>query len=222
MCEDDELADLARARADFVKRLFAVTLSVGIANQLSQLMKDSGNLSFLVFVEHKWRSLTLLCISLAIVVTSWQGYHRAIKKLPLKDVGRFYIDIALVFLYLLLTLSTDAPSRWFSMHAAIFILYLAWDWLRSRLPDYKQRPHLHERSMTITIVWLIYFLVIWLQQSELPFFATSTGFALIALAALAGVILYREDKTKHWGWKIKLTTSILPLGIIYCAATIRL
>jgi TRAP-type C4-dicarboxylate transport system permease small subunit len=177
-------------------------------------------------VLHDWRTILLLLISLTIVVSSWEGYLGAIERMPLEDAPRFWIDIALVFSYLLLTLSSQVYNLWFSIHMVIFLEYLAWDIARSNLDIYKERQKAHPQwqhqlSMVITIVWLVYFLVIFLLKNYTHRFDGPLGFTTIALAALAGVILYRLDKKYRWCWPCKIVAGVAPLLVLVVVAYLK-
>ncbi len=132
----------------------------------------------------------------------------------------------LVFSYLLLTLSSQIYGLWFSIHALIFFEYLAWDIARSNLSVYKRRQEAspqrhHQLSMVITIVWLLYFVIIFLLKNYTPYFDGSVGFTVIALAALAGVVLYRRDKEYRWCWPCKIGASLVPLLVLAVVAYLK-
>jgi hypothetical protein len=222
----------AKAKEDFIKRLFAVTLSVGVASQIVRIMFDPSHFPGQSAqydwspVLHEWRTILLLGISLTIVVSSWEGYLGAIERMPLEDELRFWIDIALVFSYLLLTLSSQIYGLWFSIHTVIFVEYLAWDIARSNLAVYKERQKAspqrqHQLSMVITIVWLLYFVIVLLLKNYTPYFEGPLGFTAIALAALAGVLLYRRDKTYRWCWPCKLGAVLAPLIVLAVVACLK-
>jgi hypothetical protein len=203
----------ASGREDFIKRLFAVTLSVGIANQFSHVMLDPSavvdhHLTWHPFYD-KWRDLLLLLISLIIVVSSWEGYLQAVLRNPLEDAGRFWVDIAIVFTYLILTLSTEDPGAWFLIHVAIFVEYMIWDILRSHLSTFVSRKNIYEGSLTITVVWLAFFFILFLMKRYCSYFDKSLGFVAISLAVLSGVFLYRSDKKyrERWTWPIKASVT---------------
>jgi hypothetical protein len=217
--ENPEPSSTAKAREDFIKRLFAVTLSVGVASQIGRIMFDPSHASHQYDwqpVFDQWKTILLLAISLTIVVSSWEGYLGAIERLPLEDAFRFGIDIVLVFTYLMLTLSSQVYGLWFSIHTVIFFEYLVWDMARSNLDAYKQRQAVspqrrHQLSMTITIVWFLDFVIIFLLENYTRYFDSSLGFIMIAFAALAGVLLYRRDKKSLWCWRCKIGACLLPL-----------
>jgi hypothetical protein len=227
--KNPEPTSTAKAREDFIKRLFAVTLSVGVASQIVRIMFDPSHISpqyDLSPVLNQWRTILLLCISLTIIVSSWEGYLGAIERMPLEDAARFWIDIALVFSYLLLTLSSQIFGLWFSIHAVIFFEYLAWDMARARLDVYRKRQEefpqrQHQLSMVITIVWLLYFAGILLLKNYTGYFDGAIGFTAIAFAALAGVLLYRLDKKYRWCWPCKIGAVVAPLTALAVVAFLK-
>jgi hypothetical protein len=90
---------IARDRSDLVKRLFAVCLSVGFANQIINMVwLTNGKLP----PSNEVPDLLLLIVSLIIIVLSWDGYLRVLQEFPLEDVYRFFLDIGIVFSYLIL------------------------------------------------------------------------------------------------------------------------
>jgi hypothetical protein len=108
----------------------------------------------------------------------------------------------------------------------IFLEYLAWDIARSNLDIYKDRQKAHPQrqhqlSMVITIVWLVYFLIIFLLKNYTHRFDGPLGFTTIALAALAGVILYRLDKTYRWCWPCKIVAGLAPLLVLAVIAYLK-
>jgi hypothetical protein len=73
---------LAENRADFIRRLFAVTVSVGFANQLIRMtwVTDSqfpqkDELPHIIF----------LVLGLLLVIQSWEGYFVTINNRPLRN-----------------------------------------------------------------------------------------------------------------------------------------
>ena len=51
-------------------------------------------------------------------------------------------------------------------------------------------------------------------ETVLHVFSTPVGFTAIALAALAGVILYRLDKKYRWTWPMKSFANLFPLVLL--------
>jgi hypothetical protein len=212
-----ELCKLAKERADLVRRLFAVTVSVGFAAQLTRIVSASiigGQLVWPKFWEH-WHELVLLFISMVAVVGSWEGYLISIERTPLKDRTRFYIDVAIVFSYLILMLSSPVDKAWLWALAAVFVLYTMWDIasIRARAKFTTSRLEvapLHMRSLSITILWLIFFvaLALFSQVDDLR------GFFCASLAALLAVVLYRVDKHRRPTWPGKIALLAFPVILL--------
>jgi hypothetical protein len=167
----------ADIRADLIKRLFAVAISVGAATA---------------------------------TVLSWDGYLLSINDRPLGNFWRFAIDIALVFIYMFLLMTSYHLTWWLFIHALIYALYIIWDLLTvyEHLPKYYYAAPagtqtvarvylggLHDspdvsRGPIITIGWGIYFFILYainVQGLENRVFGTT-------IFAVAGLILYRIDK----------------------------
>ncbi len=129
----DRVADPQKARAeiraDFIKRLFAVAISVGFATTLARM----------TWVEKgRWPELGereqifVLIVSLIATVLSWDSYLLSIMYKPHRKPGRFVIDIVLVFVYMFLLITSKHPSIWMFNLTAIFTLYVIWDVLTVR------------------------------------------------------------------------------------------
>jgi hypothetical protein len=89
---------LSKDRIDFVKRLFAVTVSVGFAGQLSHIIASAPHptehhLDVWPLFVSSWRPSLLLLSSVCAVVASWDGYLAAVDAYKLNDAPRFYIDL---------------------------------------------------------------------------------------------------------------------------------
>lgn len=185
-------------REDFIKRLFAVTISVGFAAQVTNIISKSGlNVSYAV-TQH-WKELFLLLIAMVAVVGSWEGYLTSILKRPLERF-RFYLDVVIVFAYLLLMLCSHLYDFWYDILAFIFGLYAVWDvgsMLSTKFGNASKNPIMdvpwYKNSLLITGIWLILFLVIAIS----PHGVTNAGFVLTASSALMGVIFYRVDKDRR-------------------------
>lgn len=219
----DSEPEPSKSRVDFVKRLFAVTVSVGFASQLSRLLpQPQGNghtLHLLPVLERQWRDLILDLVSIIAVVASWEGYLSSVRMVPINDLGRFYIDIAIVFLYLILLLSTSFYAPWFYILTAIFALYGVWDWRKRLRPEYvhSATPGLDQATNFITAHWLLYFVVLAIAKDVKP----NAGFLLAALAAASGVVFYRVDKVREFNWRRKAACMLIPLLAVLAARIVK-
>ncbi len=202
--EEDSLKKrLIEDRIDLVKRLFAVIMSVGVATRLGRIIYDSNpthhDVNIAAVLQIYWTELLLLLVSTIALVGSWQGYLLSIERTKqLQDdreaAIRFYLDIAIVFAYLVLTLSSQFFALWFWALAVIFVLYLAWDlaplpFIKPDSPRFSGK-HSIPSGIFITAVWLIFFIALAiLVRTTLPI-----PLALSAGAALGGTIAYRIHK----------------------------
>jgi hypothetical protein len=211
------MATRAEIRADFIKRLFAVAISVGAATSFVQMdwVKDGvwPNVS-------DWERLAILAVGMFATVLSWDGYLVSIDSKPLGDYWRFTIDIILVFIYMFLLISSRRSYLWLPTLAVIFILYVLWDMLTVRehmksydttlspagdVENYRagfidvlrvygrgflDRPDTN-RGPVITLSWAIFFLVL----ATLNYLSTARYQVFVTCAfAAVGLFLYRRDK----------------------------
>src|SRR5690348_9899510 len=119
----------ASIRGDFLRRLFAVAISVGFATTLVRMPWVQ---SFSAPTSDEWKQLVVLCVGLFATVASWDGYLLSITKKPLRSVGRYGIDILLVFIYMLFLILSGHHRVWPWLLAVIFALYTIWDALSVR------------------------------------------------------------------------------------------
>jgi hypothetical protein len=75
--------------------------------------------------------------------------------------------------------------------------------------------------MVITFVWLVYFSIIFALKNYTHYFDGPLGFTAIAMAALAGVILYRRDKIYRWCWLCKIVAGLAPLLVLAVIAYLK-
>ena len=69
-------------------------------------------------------------LAYSLMVTSWIGYHASTTKLPMKNVGRFIIDIILLFFYYLAFVNVKSFGSTSIIIFAVFFLYFAWSSIR--------------------------------------------------------------------------------------------
>jgi hypothetical protein len=211
----------AKIRDDFIRRLFAVAVSVGFAATLIK-MKWVENGTFPA--EQEWEQLAILATGLIATVLSWDGYLASIADKPLNGYGRFVIDILLVFIYMFFLISSQRANFWLPILAIIFGLYVIWDMFtvrehmrsydlsllpagsddgyRARVSDVARvyiRGFLNKRSTNrgpiITLSWAVFFAVLAalnLMTARYQVFVTCSF-------AVAGLILYRRDKSAARG-----------------------
>ena len=134
MVDTDRLLARAAIRADIVKRLFAVAISVGFAARLAQ-MDWVKNGTFPNFGE--WQQNLELFTALVATLLSWDSYLLSIKEKKLTAFDRFAIDVLLIFIYMFLLITSKYVPILICTVATIFLLYVLWDALSIR--DYPDR-----------------------------------------------------------------------------------
>src|SRR5580700_135056 len=220
-------------RGDLIRRLFAVAISVGAATTLAQMpwVHDGHwpNLS-------EWQQLSILVAAMTATVLSWDGYLLAIDGRPLDGFWRFTIDIALVFIYMFLLMTSNHHTWWLFIHALIYFLYIIWDYLTVREHLWKyysrslgRRPTVGEvyigglkdregirRGPMVTLAWGIYFFILYaLNISGLGNRVFGT-----TIFVLAGLIAYRLDKRKPYSMRKR--SLLIALWLLASLAYIKL
>lgn len=76
-------------------------------------------------------------LAYSLVITSWIGYHASVKKLPMRKIGRFIIDLFLLFLYSLAFASVKSFAAISLVLFGVFVLYFVWSIIRL----YEYYPH---------------------------------------------------------------------------------
>lgn len=195
---------IAKNREDFMRRWFAIAISVGFATTVVQMpWVTNGRLPEQVEFEQLCR----LGAALIATVLSWEGYLLSIKKKKLYEFSRYFIDIILVFIYLFLLLTSKYEKFWLFLHALTFCIYVLWDFLtvtwhkdwygadgmsvrQAYLASFVGREGV-DRGLAISITWAIYFT--WLWMVSLADFANETF--IMAAFVVAGLAGYRRNKS---------------------------
>jgi hypothetical protein len=210
----------AKIRDDLIRRLFAVAISVGAATTLYQMKWVQGGRAPCMA---EWQQLFVLAAALWATVLSWDGYLFSIAKRPLTTSSRFIIDILLVFIYMILLMTSRLLTWWVFLHALIYAFYVVWDWLSVRewLPQfyYGTEPEVPQtvkkvyiggfkdapgvsRGPVITIVWAIYFWALYFLNDRALHWLKVPGLneRIVGTTALVvlGLYFYRKDKTNRY------------------------
>jgi hypothetical protein len=207
MCSEPEATKKAKNRADFIRRLFAVTVSVGFANQLIQMeWIKKGRWPEPTEAPH----ILFLLVGLFLIIQSWDGYFAALQKCPLERKSRFYIDTIIVLSYLVLLTVTNAAAAFLLVVCAIFILYMIWDFLTfnecfkgyeapngsfgtyacqiAAAARNKQSKLRSKLSTIVAFLWFLEIYGIYLQRKDVPFY-------LYLTAVFVGLCMYRWDQS---------------------------
>jgi hypothetical protein len=126
---DDAQRARAEARADLIRRLFAVAISVGFAATLARMTwVQNGTLPN----PAELNQTLILGTALLAAILGWDGHLVAMSDKPLFGFWRFLINLALVFIYMFLLMASAHPECMLWTLAVIFALYVAWDILTMR------------------------------------------------------------------------------------------
>jgi hypothetical protein len=119
----------ADARADLVRRLFAVAISIGFAATLARMQwVQNGRLP----EPDEFNQTLALLTALLATVLSWDGHLLSMRYTPLFDFWRFLINIALAFIYMFLLMASVHPGCVLWTLAIIFFLHVVFDVLTIR------------------------------------------------------------------------------------------
>ncbi|WP_417798711.1 hypothetical protein [Terasakiella pusilla] len=202
-------------RKDFIKRLFAVAVSVGFASTLINMdwVKDTR-----IPDLNEGKHLFILLTGLVATIGSWDGYFQALEKAPLERFGRFLIDITLVFLYMILLVTSQNQYLWIFLLSMIYLLYWLWDilsvieheekfildgekhptWTKFKILQHvymnglKHKPGVN-KGPAITFIWMVFFVaeaILFLNTND----QNIIGLAVINIGAL---VLYRVAKANR-------------------------
>jgi hypothetical protein len=227
-------SEKAKLRADFMRRLFAVIVSVGFANQLARLpWIEDAHPHFPQAGD--WPQIMVLIVSLVLIIQSWEGYFTALEDRPLETLDRFYLDTAIVFSYLVLLTVAHGTAAFLFMIWIIFCLYLIWDYLtfkkyhvcyqrdngkigeyllglRTAIAD-PQSPFRSKLFTVMALMWFVEVYIIYLQRKNWsPLF--------FAIMVLAGLLMYRwaTDQARRYPW---LGLAVLLVGVFLVYTLIR-
>ncbi|HEY6995646.1 MAG TPA: hypothetical protein VH397_18225 [Xanthobacteraceae bacterium] len=114
----------ADARADLIRRLFAVAVSIGFAATLAQMAwVRNGTLPG----PAELNQTLILATALLAAILGWESHLLSTTERPLFGFWRFLINLVLVFIYMFLLLASAHPECVLWTLAVIFVLYVVWD-----------------------------------------------------------------------------------------------
>ena len=118
---DDAQRARAEARADLIRRLFAVAISVGFAATLARMTwVQNGTLPNPLELNQT----LILGTALLAAILGWDGHLVAMTDKPLFGFWRFLVNLALVFIYMFLLMASAHPECMLWTLAVIFALYV--------------------------------------------------------------------------------------------------
>ena len=142
--------------------------------------------------ENLFGIVTLILIY-GLVITSWIGYHRSIRKFPIKTPSRFLVDISLLFVYYMGFVNANDFQFVLVVFFASFLLYFVWDLLR--LFEYQKdmlKLGLIKRSLISLIFWFFFLVIYLLYVYALREMEWTYGAYIIIILTL--LVLYRYLK----------------------------
>ena len=211
----------ADARADLVRRLFAVAISVGFAATLARMtwvqngrLPDGG----------EFDQTIALATALLATILSWDGPLLSVRDKPLFGFWRFLVNVALVFIYMFLLMASLHPGCLIWTLAVIFVLYVVADVLtiREHIASYHQTPAAAgapaarriwnvylgglandpriEPGPAVNLVWAIYFVLLALIANGRAdaHIRTACSFALIGVVGHRLGAMARPDDTNGY------------------------
>jgi hypothetical protein len=237
---DDVQRARAEARADLIRRLFAVAISVGFAATLARMAwVQNGTLPN----PAELNQTLILGTALLAAILGWDGHLVAMSDKPLFGFWRFLVNLALVFIYMFLLMASAHPECMLWTLAVIFGLYVAWDVLTMREQIARYDPALAGGSRAtpaqirsiyaggfsgaaqvapgpaITLAWSAYFLLLAIIGNGHAYahIRTSCAFALIGLVGF-----WIDTAVRHDGGAgaHPMRTRILVILVALIAATI--
>lgn len=173
---------LADDRKDFIRRFFAVAVSVGFAGRLVNMPWVQNNVPL---DDAQIVVLTRLLVGVFVVVSGWEWYHRDLRRYPLNNPWRFYVDVAVVVYTIVFLFSSNNEAHWLLSLVAIFALYVVWDVIL--MIEYRGESGAASGYIT-DVIWLLYFVFVWWISGHHPLITCAAVFLGAAgLRALNGL-----------------------------------
>ena len=184
---------------DFIDPLFAVVLHISFTHAV---MKQAWfeDLAHLFSPDILFGFVTLF-LGYLVVIQSWVGYHESVREKPIRESGRFYIDVFLLTAYLLLTLKFENFAFVLTLLVVIFGLFAFWDKLKAReYPDGSQDVAAKLRR-GITVFWFFVFLLLsGLYGTIITFWGEAVKYYrwVFLIMAIIATLMYRGHKRRLW------------------------
>ena len=231
------MASKAEIRSDLVGRLFAVGVSVGFATAITRMnWVRTGEFPTTAELDQ----ILILGGGLIASLLSWDRYLADMETALPTNFWRYAIDVCLVFIYMFLLITSNNPGFFLPILTIIFCLYVVRDLLIVRQPVQKDglgaiklwtvRNAYHSeasasddliRSPIGAVSWALYFgALTFLDRVSNSRYAT-----IMVLFAIAGLILYRLDKShrpageKAHGFRFATRMSMI-VGLVVIALAI--
>ena len=178
-----------RRRSDLFVRFIEFLFAVVIGQSFLLLSSPTGVSSWVANPLGNILTLGNAILAYSLVVTSWIGYHDSTQKLPMRNVGRFVIDILLLFLYSLTFAKLNSFATISIILFAVFLLYFAWTLIR--LYEYfqvRREYYLIRRTVQAGVFAIAFFVVALL----VTFYPDATLQGVMLDVSFLLLILYRK------------------------------
>lgn len=120
MTRSSDYEKLSRYFVRLIDILYAITFGAGLLRisdrlELPEKLSNIKSLTFLLFV-----------FALVVVIRDWITYHKIIDRRPHKNIGRFILDILILFVFYQMVRSLENPVIFFILVAGHFCLVILW------------------------------------------------------------------------------------------------
>ena len=160
-----DISDEQKERSAVFVRFIDILFAVVLGQSFVFLSSERGVSVWIAAPSQNLVALADVCLAYALVVTSWVGYHYSTTKLPMKNVLRFVIDIALLFLYYLAFVNVQSFAVTSVILFFVFLLYFVWNGVRLfEYPNERQRLDLVGRASEAGGFAIVFLVIALLRQ----------------------------------------------------------
>lgn len=193
---------------DFIDPLFAVALGLNF----EEIGREPwfGHIWVALGTPDTRFIIATVLLGYATVILSWVGYHRSVKRNPIKlsklsGWGRFILDVILLILYFLLLVRYHNFGGELYVLGFIYFVFIVWDIFKMR--EHPRGSYGPEETQWlrcvaqrgVTVFWFIVFVAFALfYRFSPPRERFGCEDWLMWLSALAATVLYRVHKDKRW------------------------
>jgi len=200
---------------DFIDPLFAVAIHIGF---VEGIMEEKWFEPLRFPADGEWVDFAVFILGLVVLVLSWVGYHESVRLNPIKETGRFWMDVILLILYILMLVKYGELQLFTLILFFIFSVYIAWDVLK--IKEYPTKYYTSDENVTgilivknyaqtfvslnteskfarevVTFAWMLYFLALFLATFAFIHSYPQTEWMILVLLYF-GIFAYRFDKNK--------------------------
>lgn len=189
----DDITEEQKERSNVFVRFIDILFAVVLGQSFVFLSSERGMSAWIAAPSQNLVTFADVGIAYTLVVTSWVGYHYSTRILPIKNVFRFVVDIALLFLYYLTFVNVQSFALISIILFLVFLLYFVWTAIRLvEYPNERKRLNLDTRAYQAGGFAIAFFVIALLRQRySLP--------QLEGMLLLASVLLLVGYRALYWG-----------------------